>query len=188
VNSITLLEIKIWGQIGLECNRNICEHFNELSYLERGFSLLIISVRMWFYMTLSLSKMCVMKSKLREIIKSMEHKREVFLFQCQELHLWFSTHQNEIIDVINTGHQQQVNWFTSTSKIYIHTGLFISPSGMSNPCGTVAGMVTLRGACQQRERHSKFLSYLTGARYVHPWWHDRCKMLANSNTHSILYQ
>jgi hypothetical protein len=26
------------------------------------------------------------------------------------------------------------------------------------------------GACQQ-ERHSKFLSYLTGARYVHSWWH-----------------
>jgi hypothetical protein len=26
------------------------------------------------------------------------------------------------------------------------------------------------GACQQRERHSKFLSYLTGARYVHPLW------------------
>ena len=26
-----------------------------------------------------------------------------------------------------------------------------------------------RGACQQRERHSKFLSYLTGARYVHHW-------------------
>jgi hypothetical protein len=25
-----------------------------------------------------------------------------------------------------------------------------------------------RGACQQRERHSKFLSYLTGARYVYP--------------------
>jgi hypothetical protein len=25
------------------------------------------------------------------------------------------------------------------------------------------------GGCQQRERHSKFLSYLTGARYVHPW-------------------
>ena len=26
-----------------------------------------------------------------------------------------------------------------------------------------------RGACQQRKRHSKFLSYLTGARYVHHW-------------------
>jgi len=25
-----------------------------------------------------------------------------------------------------------------------------------------------RGACQQRDRHSKFLFYLTGARYVHP--------------------
>jgi hypothetical protein len=28
-----------------------------------------------------------------------------------------------------------------------------------------------RGACQQRERHSKFLFYLAGARYVQPWWH-----------------
>ena len=36
-------------------------------------------------------------------------------------------------------------------------------------------MVTLKGACQQRERHSKFLSYLTGARYVHPWWRGRCQ-------------
>jgi hypothetical protein len=31
------------------------------------------------------------------------------------------------------------------------------------------------GACQQRERHSKFLSYLTGARYVDPWWRGRCQ-------------
>jgi len=26
------------------------------------------------------------------------------------------------------------------------TGLFISPSGISDPCGTVAGMVTLKGS------------------------------------------
>ena len=32
-----------------------------------------------------------------------------------------------------------------------------------------------RGACQQRERHSKFLSYLTGPPYVHPWWRGRCQ-------------
>ena len=49
----------------------------------------------------------------------------------------------------------------------LYTGLFISPSRISDPCGTVAGMVTPKGTCQQRERHS---SYLTGARYVHPWW------------------
>jgi hypothetical protein len=34
---------------------------------------------------------------------------------------------------------------------------------------------TWRGACQQRERQSKFLSYITGARYVHPWWRGRCQ-------------
>ena len=28
---------------------------------------------------------------------------------------------------------------------------------------------------RQRETHSKFLSYLTGARYVHPWWRGRCQ-------------
>jgi hypothetical protein len=28
----------------------------------------------------------------------------------------------------------------------------------------------------------KFLSYLTGARYVHPWWRDGCQILANSKT------
>jgi hypothetical protein len=43
------------------------------------------------------------------------------------------------------------------------TGLFISPSGISDPCGTVAGMVTPKGSMStERERHSKFLSYLTG--------------------------
>ena len=32
-------------------------------------------------------------------------------------------------------------------------------------------MVTPKGSMStERERHSKFLSYLTGARYVHPWW------------------
>ena len=29
---------------------------------------------------------------------------------------------------------------------YVHTGLFISPSGISDPCGTVAGMVTPKGS------------------------------------------
>ena len=36
-------------------------------------------------------------------------------------------------------------------------------------------MNTPKRACRQRERHSKFLSYLTGARYVHFWWCGRCK-------------
>ena len=30
--------------------------------------------------------------------------------------------------------------------IYMYTGLFISPSGISDPCGTVAGMVTPKGS------------------------------------------
>jgi hypothetical protein len=73
--------------------------------------------------------------------------------------------------------------------IYIYIGKFISPSGISDLFGTVTGMVTpkrsmstegetledsllryrclicsfVAGACQQREIHSKFLSYLTGA-------------------------
>ena len=32
------------------------------------------------------------------------------------------------------------------TNIYIYTGLFISPSGISDPCGTVAGMVTPKGS------------------------------------------
>jgi hypothetical protein len=60
------------------------------------------------------------------------------------------------------------------------TGLLISPSGISDPCGTVAGMVTSKGSMSTGERHSKFLSYLTGALYVHPWWRDKCQILANS--------
>ena len=31
-------------------------------------------------------------------------------------------------------------------SVYYYTGLFISPSGISDPCGTVAGMVTPKGS------------------------------------------
>jgi hypothetical protein len=41
-----------------------------------------------------------------------------------------------------------------------------------------------RGVCHQRERHSKFLFYLTGARYVHPWWRGRCQ-LSSCHTHAM---
>jgi hypothetical protein len=30
--------------------------------------------------------------------------------------------------------------------VYVYTGLFIGPSGISDPCGTVAGMVTPKGS------------------------------------------
>ena len=30
--------------------------------------------------------------------------------------------------------------------MYIYTGLFIIPSGISDPCGTVAGIVTPKGS------------------------------------------
>ena len=41
---------------------------------------------------------------------------------------------------------QQIDVTTDhTNMGYIYTGLFISPSGISDPCGTVAGMVTPKG-------------------------------------------
>jgi hypothetical protein len=40
----------------------------------------------------------------------------------------------------------------------------MSPSAISDFGGTVARMVTVKGS-MSTERHSKFLSYLTGARY-----------------------
>jgi hypothetical protein len=58
---------------------------------------------------------------------------------------------------------------------FYYTRLFISPSWISDPSGTVAGMVTPKRSMSTEERHSKFLSYLTGARYVHPWWRGRCQ-------------
>jgi hypothetical protein len=36
-------------------------------------------------------------------------------------------------------------------------------------------MVTPKWSMSTRERLSKFLSYLPGARYVHPWWRGRCQ-------------
>jgi hypothetical protein len=47
------------------------------------------------------------------------------------------------------------------------------PPGFPTSAVQKPGWSRLRGACQQRERHSKFLSYLTGARYVQPWWCGR---------------
>ena len=52
------------------------------------------------------------------------------------------------------------------------------PLRYSSRNGNAEGEHVNRG----RERHSKFLSYLTGARYVHPWWRGRCQLLANSKT------
>ena len=49
------------------------------------------------------------------------------------------------------------------------------PPGFPTSAVQKPGWSRLRGACQQRERHSKFLSYLTGARYVQPWWSGRCQ-------------
>jgi len=52
--------------------------------------------------------------------------------------------------------------------IYIYIGLFISPSGISEiDCATTKTDTAERSI--STERHSKFVSYLTGARYVHPW-------------------
>jgi len=65
-------------------------------------------------MTLLLSKMYIMKSKLRGIMKSVQHKDKVKFLDCH----WISVSRaplvilntsNEINDVINTGHQQRVN-------------------------------------------------------------------------------
>jgi hypothetical protein len=51
-----------------------------------------------------------------------------------------------------------------------NTGQFISPSRISDLSGTVAEMVMSKGSTStEGERHFRFLSYLTGARYVNPW-------------------
>jgi hypothetical protein len=59
--------------------------------------------------------------------------------------------------------------FNPGIMVYIYR-IILKSSGISDLCGTEAGMVTPKGSMStERERHSKFLSYLTGARYVHPW-------------------
>jgi len=51
-----------------------------------------------------------------------------------------------------------------------YTELFISRSGISElDCATTKTDMAERSISTERERHYKFLSYLTGARYVHPW-------------------
>ena len=59
---------------------------------------------------------------------------------------------------------------------YEYIGLFISPSGISDICGTVAGVVTPKGSMSTEGEtlHISVLT-LTGARYVHPWWRGRCQ-------------
>ena len=57
----------------------------------------------------------------------------------------------------------------------INTASFISPFVISDLCGAVGGMVTPKGSMSTEERHSKFLSYLTAAWHVHPWWRDICQ-------------
>jgi hypothetical protein len=42
-----------------------------------------------------------------------------------------------------------------------------------------------RSMSTEGERHSKFLSYLTDVRYVHPRWHGKCQFLANSKTQNV---
>jgi hypothetical protein len=42
--------------------------------------------------------------------------------------------------------QVSAQYVTTGLIIVSHTGLFISPSGISDPCGTVAGMVTPKGS------------------------------------------
>jgi hypothetical protein len=63
---------------GGSCNEPLC-------FLERDRK--SISVRMWFYMILSLSKISVKKSKLSRIMKSVEHKDEVKSFDCHLISL-----------------------------------------------------------------------------------------------------
>ena len=41
--------------------------------------------------------------------------------------------------------EQRLGEPTAGLAVFLNTGLFISPSGISDPCGTVAGMVTPKG-------------------------------------------
>ena len=53
---------------------------------------------------------------------------------------------------------------------YTYTGLFISPSGISKiDCATTKTDTAERSISMDRESLQIFLSYLTAARYVHPW-------------------
>jgi hypothetical protein len=45
---------------------------------------------------------------------------------------------------VNATGQKKLN--EEKRVLYICTGLFISPSGISDPCGAVAGMVTPKGS------------------------------------------
>jgi len=66
--------------------------------------------------------------------------------------------------------------FGSREKIYkkicFHfiQGNSYKSSGISDLCGTVAGMDTTKGSMSTEGETLQFLSFLTGARYVHPWW------------------
>ena len=85
--------------------------------------------------------------------------------------------------------KQKLTEFASPFSTYItvNSGYIISPSGISDLCDTVAGMVTPKTSMSTEGETLKFLSYITGARYVHPWWRGRWQsfnQVPATHTHS----
>jgi hypothetical protein len=66
-------------------------------------------------------------------------------------------------------------------------GKFISPPGFPTSAIQQPGWSRRRGACQQRERHCKFLSYLTYALYVHSWCRGRCQFWQIQTHNAFLF-
>jgi len=66
----------------------------------------------------------------------------------EELHLYLSSHYT--VTYLPAGVTnfcvKFLNVISVPTYMPSYTGLFISPSGISDPCGTVAGMVTLKGS------------------------------------------
>jgi hypothetical protein len=89
------------------------------------------------------------------------------LFGCVKL--WFHT------CVIVQWTKRSVGLIFNLPDIFVILGNSWVPPGFLTSVVQKPEWSCRRGACQQSDRHSKFLSYLTGAQYCHRWWRGRCQ-------------
>ena len=93
---------------------------------------------------------------------------------CRAFPLRLEGHSSSMLSFVSFSYQfSSVISLVQLSAYLYSTRLFVSPSGIFRT--RLRNNQDRHGRKEHINRLSKFLSYLTGARYVHPWWHGRCQ-------------